>query len=140
MAKQDPYLAHLATVPLFGDCSERELAMIARRGTDVVVPAGRILVREGRPGYEFFVIIDGTVTVTRDGEHVTDLGPGAFFGELALLHDVPRNATVAATTEVEILVVQSQELRTLLTEVPNLARALRSEGTGRTDGNDSSAP
>lgn len=124
MSKRDLYLEHLAKVPLFSLCSKRELAMIARRGTDVVVEAGRTLTREGSAGYEFFVIIDGKATVTREGREVAVLGPGDFFGELALLDRAPRNATVTATTRMELVVVSSREFRTLLEEAPTLTYKL----------------
>ena len=122
MAKRDLYLEHLAKVPLFADCSRQELTMIARRGTDVTFSPGQTVVREGTPGYEFFVIVDGAAVVTRDGDEIAQLGPGDFFGEFALLHEAPRNATVAATGQLETIVVQSQEFGSLLREAPELAR------------------
>lgn len=126
MPRHDLYLRHLATVPVFSGCSDRELATIARCGTDLLFDPGQTLIREGRPGYEFFVIVDGTAAVTRNGDHVATLGPGTFFGELALLHQAPRNATVTAVTPLETIVVQSQQFRHLLREVPGLTHTLNS--------------
>lgn len=122
MAKRDLYLEHLAKVPLFADCSRQELTMIARRGTDVAFSPGQTVVREGAQGYEFFVIVDGTAVVIRDGDEIAQLGPGDFFGEFALLHEAPRNATVTATGQLETIVVQSQEFGSLLREAPELSR------------------
>lgn len=124
MSRRDLYLEHLARVPLFAMCSRRELGMIARRGTDVLAEPGRVLTREGAAGYEFFIILDGRATVTRGGREVAVLGPGDFFGELALLDRAPRNATVTATTTVELLVVSSREFRALLGEAPTLTSKL----------------
>lgn len=120
MGKRDRYIEHLSQVPLFSACSKRELAMIARRATDLDIPAGRELVREGQPGYEFFVIVEGKGKVTRGDEEIAVLGPGEFFGEMALLRRAPRSATVTAATKMEALVVSVQEFRALLEEAPSL--------------------
>lgn len=124
MSKRDKYLEHLQEVPMFSVCSKQELQMIARAGTDLVFAAGRTIVREDTAGYEFFVICDGKAIVSREGHDVATLGPGDFFGELALLHPGPRNATVTAETKVEAIVVSAQELRSLLEGAPGLTYKL----------------
>lgn len=124
MSKRDQYLEHLKQVPMFSVCSKPELQMIARTGTDLVFVPGRTIVTEGTPGYELYVIVDGKASVTRDGREVATLGPGDFFGELAVLHRAPRNATVTAVTRVEAVVVSTQELRSLLEGAPNLTYKL----------------
>ena len=124
MAKRDAYLEHLSKVPMFSALSKKDLTQIARRATDSVVEPGQTLTREGSPGYEFFVIVEGTADVTRNGRKIATLGPGDFFGELALLERVARNATVTATSRLEVLVVVSNEFRTLLEDAPGVTYRL----------------
>ena len=121
---RDSYLDHLASVPLFSACSKKDLKLVARRAEDVKVPAGKELVREGAPGHEFFVIVDGTATVKKGNRKVARLGAGDFFGELALLDKAPRNATVVADTSMEVLVLGQREFSGLLDEVPGLAHKM----------------
>jgi CRP/FNR family transcriptional regulator, cyclic AMP receptor protein len=124
MSRRDAFLDHLAQVPLFSALSRKELALVARRAEDVRVEPGRVLVSEGSTGSEFFVIIDGTATVSRRGRKVATLGPGGAFGELALLDKAPRNATVTAQTEMEVVVLGQREFGGLIDEVPGFARKL----------------
>jgi CRP-like cAMP-binding protein len=124
MPRRDAFLNHLAQVPLFSALSKKELQLVARRAEDVKVDAGRILVSEGSTGSEFFVIIDGTATVSRHGRKVASLGAGDAFGELALLDKAPRNATVTAQTEMELVVLGQREFGGLIDEVPGFARKL----------------
>ena len=122
MGRRSAYLEHLAKVPMFSACSKRELQLIAGRGSDVAVDAGKELVTEGRSGVEFFVIVDGKARVTRGGKEVAVLGPGDFFGELALLTRAPRNATVTATTPLEAIVIDSRAFDGVLEEAPHVAK------------------
>lgn len=124
MSRRDAFLNHLAEVPLFSALSKKELQLVARRAEDVKVDPGRILVSEGSTGSEFFVIIDGTATVSRHGRKVATLGPGDAFGELALLDKAPRNATVTAATPMELVVLGQREFGGLIDEVPGFARKL----------------
>jgi CRP-like cAMP-binding protein len=124
MSRRDAFLNHLAQVPLFSALSKKELQLVARRAEDVRVDPGRILVSEGSTGSEFFVIIDGTATVSRHGRKVASLGAGDAFGELALLDKAPRNATVTAQTEMELVVLGQREFGGLIDEVPGFARKL----------------
>jgi CRP-like cAMP-binding protein len=124
MSRRDAFLNHLAQVPLFSALSKKELQLVARRAEDVKVDAGRILVSEGSTGSEFFVIIDGTAVVSRHGRKVASLGAGDAFGELALLDKAPRNATVTAQTEMELVVLGQREFGGLIDEVPGFARKL----------------
>jgi CRP/FNR family cyclic AMP-dependent transcriptional regulator len=124
MAKQNAYLDYLAKVPIFSACSRQELEAVARRTTDVTLPAGDQVVAEGRAGYEFFVVVDGQVSVTRAGHEIATLGPGDYFGELALLDRSPRTATVTTLTPVEAMVLSAQEFDAFLDEVPSVARTI----------------
>ncbi|HWH28885.1 MAG TPA: cyclic nucleotide-binding domain-containing protein [Mycobacteriales bacterium] len=119
--RNDAKIERLAAIPLFAGSRPRELEGVARLCTEVDVPAGRTLCREGEPGQEFFVLEQGTVQVTSGGRQVATLGPGDFFGELALLDAGPRNATVTAETDVTVLVVSRQEFMGLLEEEPMVA-------------------
>ena len=96
MASRDKYLEHLASVPLFAACSQKDLQRIARASDEVQIPAGRTLVKQDDVGRECFVLVDGSVKVERNGRKLATLGPGAYFGELSLLDKGPRTAT--ATT------------------------------------------
>lgn len=124
MPRQDDFLRHLAEVPLFSALSKKELSLVARRAEDVKVEPGRVLVTEGSTGSEFFVILDGTAKVSRHGRKVATLGPGAAFGELALLDRAPRNATVTAETPMELVVLGQREFGGIIDEVPGFARKL----------------
>ncbi len=117
-------LEELARVPLFSACSKKELQIIARRAEQVDVPAGKVLVREGAAGAEFFVILDGTAEVSRHGQPVATLGPGAFFGDLALLDRAPRNATITAKTPMQLMVLGQREFAAMIDDVPGFAHKL----------------
>jgi CRP/FNR family transcriptional regulator, cyclic AMP receptor protein len=124
MARHDTFIDHLAEVPLFSACSRKELGLVARRAEDVKVEAGKILVSEGATGTEFFVILDGKARVERRGRKVASVGPGGFFGDLALLDRAPRNASVIAETPMELLVLGQREFAALIDEVPGFAHKL----------------
>jgi CRP-like cAMP-binding protein len=124
MAKRDEFTDQLAEVPLFSACSKKDLALVAKRAEDVKVDAGKVLVSEGAAGAEFFTIIEGTASVSRHGQEVAQLGPGDFFGDLALLDRAPRNATVTAVTPMELVVLGQREFGALIDEVPGFAHKL----------------
>ncbi|MCU1451406.1 MAG: cyclic nucleotide-binding protein [Acidimicrobiales bacterium] len=124
MPRLDHFEKRLAEVPLFRACSKQDLRRIARvADADKVIP-GEILVKEEQQGRELYVIVSGHASVRRRGRRVATLGPGDFFGELAVLHPAPRTATVTADDAMEILIVGSRELTALLADVPLLARKL----------------
>ena len=124
MARRDAFIDHLQQVPLFAACSRKDLQLVARRAEDVRVAAGKTLVSEGETGHEFFVILEGTAKVSRQGRKVATIGPGSAFGELALLEKAPRNATVTAETDMELVVLGQREFAGLVDEVPGFARKL----------------
>ncbi len=124
MAKRDAFTDHLAKVPLFAACSRKDLQLVGKRAEDVEAEQGRVLVSEGAAGAEFFVILEGEASVTRHGQLVATLGPGDFFGDLALLDRAPRNATITATSPMELLVLGQREFSALIDEVPGFAHKL----------------
>ena len=124
MARRDAFIDHLQQVPLFAACSRKDLQLVARRAEDVRVPTGKALVTEGETGHEFFAIISGTARVERHGRKIAGLGPGDAFGELALLEKAPRNATVIADTDMELVVLGQREFGGVIDEVPGVARKL----------------
>lgn len=105
---------------LFAHCSDEELAAIDATAVEVHIAAGKVAFRQGEIGREFVVIVDGTAEVTRDGHAVGTLGPGDHMGELSLLGDHPRNATVTATSDITAEVIDRRSFQTLLAESPNL--------------------
>jgi CRP/FNR family transcriptional regulator, cyclic AMP receptor protein len=121
---RDAFIDHLSEVPLFSACSKKDLQLVAKRAEDVKVEAGKQLVTEGDAGTEFFVIIDGNATVSRHGQKVAGLGPGQFFGDLALLDRAPRNATITADTPMELVVLGQREFAGLIDDVPEFAHKL----------------
>jgi CRP/FNR family cyclic AMP-dependent transcriptional regulator len=111
----------LKRVPLFSGCSKKELAEIAMVADEIDLREGTTLIREGRRGDEFFVIVDGTVMVTRRGRTVNELGAGSWVGEIALISDLPRTATVVATSPLRVLVVTPRAFQRLMRGSPSIA-------------------
>lgn len=124
MARKDEKLDQLGRMWLFSACTKRDLATIGRASDEITVAAGKTLTEEGRPGHEFFLILDGEASVRRNGRKVATLGSGQYFGELSLLDRGPRSATVVADTELRLLVVGQREFNGVLDEVPGLAHKL----------------
>ena len=114
----------LAGVLLFSGCDRKELSQIASLATEIDVPEGKVLAQEGTPGREFYVILDGKAGVAIGGRDVATLGPGDFFGEMALLDQGPRVATVTAETPMEVAVLDPREFSTLVEEHPGVARKI----------------
>jgi CRP/FNR family cyclic AMP-dependent transcriptional regulator len=114
----------LAGVSLFQACTPAELATIVAVTTMIDVPAGRTLCHQGERGEEFFVIVDGAVSVTVDGEPIATLGAGDFFGEMALLDGGPRIATVTTTTPGRLLVLTRPEFTSLLERAPTVCHRI----------------
>ena len=110
----------LRRIPLFARCSRRELARLAVTADELDLPEGRALTREGEPGREFFVLVEGLAVVRRKGRRLNVLSAGDFFGEIALLTERPRTATVTAGTPVRVLVLARRDFRRLMAEMPSL--------------------
>jgi CRP-like cAMP-binding protein len=114
----------LSTIPLFQGLTKKDAARVASLMTPVSVKAGRVLARQGQIGREFFVIVDGHAEVERDGKLVNTLGPGDWFGEIALLDAARRAATVTATTDMNLEVLTRTEFADLLETSPDVTRKL----------------
>jgi CRP-like cAMP-binding protein len=123
VSKKD-LIQSLAEVPLFSRCSKRELATVARHAETVELEDGAEMITEGDPGDAFFLILDGKAKVIQKGEEVAQVGPGAWFGELALLDDRPRSATVVATSPITVAVLGVRMFRTILREFPDISELL----------------
>jgi CRP/FNR family cyclic AMP-dependent transcriptional regulator len=119
---QDAKVEALKRAPLFEGLSKKELSQLAQVSEDMEVPAGEVLTREGDTGQEFFVIVDGTIEVTAKGKPLGDRGGGDFVGEIALLEDVKRTATVTAKTPLRLFVLTRQDFRRLVDQNPEVER------------------
>ncbi len=107
-------------VPLFSRCSRAELKEIAKLADEIDLRQGKEMTREGAPGREFFVLLEGTADVRKKGRKINTLGAGDFFGEISLVSRQPRTATVTATSPVRALVVTDYSFRHLLDESPQI--------------------
>ena len=114
----------LAGVPLFSGLGKRERRALAARADEVDVPEGKQLAREGELAHEFFLIEKGTAEVTRGGEHVQDLGPGDFFGEIGLLEKSFRTATVEATSPMRLITLTGWDLARVEKAMPEAIEQL----------------
>jgi CRP-like cAMP-binding protein len=108
----------IARVPLFCRLSKGELARIAQLADEVDLPAGKALTKEGTRGREFFVLLEGSADVQRRGQRIATMRGGDFFGEIALVSDVPRTATVTTTAPVHALVITDRAFRGLMRDSP----------------------
>ncbi len=114
----------LSKIWLFSTSSNKDLRTIRRTLEEVPVPAGRVLCEQGTIGREFFIIVKGEASVRRNGRKVATLGPGQYFGELALLDRRPRSATVTSETEMDLLVLGQRQFNGVLDAVPALSRKM----------------
>ena len=119
-SSRDARIRHLQRVPLFSGFGEDELRRVAELSRIVEAPAGTVVTQIGEPGDSFFVLIDGTVTVRTPVGAGSQLHPGDFFGEMSLLDGEPRSATITATTDLRLLVVDRSHFWRLLDETPDL--------------------
>lgn len=113
--------ATLSSVPLFGGLSRRELQRLATVTDEVVMPGGTRLINEGTFSHEFLLITSGQAEVRREGKLVATLGAGDFAGEVGVMNDARRNATVTATTDLVAIVMTGRDLRQIAAEMPSVA-------------------
>jgi CRP-like cAMP-binding protein len=116
----DQKLELLKRTPLLADLSKRDIEEVGRLADEVDVRAGRVLLKEGDPGREFFVIIDGQIEITKEGRHLRTMGAGEFLGDIALVVERPRTATATAVTDSRLLVVGHREFHSLMEQFPSI--------------------
>jgi CRP-like cAMP-binding protein len=128
LVRADRRVELIRGLPLFELCSKRDLRRIAALADERDLDAGTELIREGEPGSEFYVVVEGEIDVRRGTRRVAQLGAGSFVGEIALLSRSPRTATVVATTRLRVLAIEGRDFVELLDSLPELwlkvARAL----------------
>jgi CRP-like cAMP-binding protein len=110
----------IRSLPLFSECDGREIAQVAAIADELVLPEGKVLAQESADGQEFVVLVTGTAEVVRDGKTIAELGPGDFFGEIAVLTGRPRMASVVATSPVDALVIEGHAFLHLLESAPGI--------------------
>lgn len=114
----------LQDIPIFSQLSKKEYAAVRKLMSEVVLDEGRLLTKQGTPGREFMVIVDGTARVEIDGVIVAHLGPGEMIGELSIISGAPRTASVIATSQCTIEVLNRREFMALLDQSPALSRKI----------------
>jgi CRP-like cAMP-binding protein len=117
-------IQHLANMPLFAGCSNKELQAVAKVGDEITMTTGTVIVDQGQMGREAFVVLEGQVTVKRNGRKVNTLGTGAVVGELSLLDHGPRTATVTCDTDCRLFVIDQRHFRGVLEHHPSIAMKL----------------
>ena len=115
----------LKAIPLFAGLNRKERRALAPRADEVELEAGRVIVREGDWPYEFFAIESGTAEVRRGDQLLAELGPGDFFGEMGLVGDTRRNASVIASAPLKVVVMTAQAFRQTARELPEVARKIQ---------------
>ncbi len=118
------YNLDLSKIWLFSTCSSRDLRTIRKALEEVSVPPGRVLCEQGTIGREFFLIVEGQAAVKRNNRKQATLGPGQYFGELALLDRRPRSASVISETDMDLLILGQRQFNGVLDAVPPLSRKL----------------
>ena len=121
---QDDKIDRLEEVGLLAGCSRRQLRALARISEVIEVAEGTVLARNGQPGEEFFLILDGSARVEISSRKRSRLEPGQYFGEMSLLDGGPRSATVVADTPLRLLVIKRRDFATLLREAPEVTQSL----------------
>jgi CRP-like cAMP-binding protein len=118
---RDEKLELLHGIPLFAGLDRHHLERLGMLTDEVDVPAGKVLIRQGDTGDDLMVIVAGQVGVERNGQRINQLGPGDFFGEIALIERGPRTATVTAEAPTRLLVVNHRDFHALMEEFPAVA-------------------
>ncbi|HQZ34923.1 MAG TPA: cyclic nucleotide-binding domain-containing protein [Ilumatobacteraceae bacterium] len=131
MTSRSVYVEHLQRVALFSGLTKKELGLVAAAGTEVDVAAGTVIMEQGRRGVDAFVILKGTFVVRRNGRKVAVLSAGDIFGELALLDDGLRSATVECTGDGSVLALSGGQFRAVVDNIPALSHKLLASMAGR---------
>lgn len=114
----------LRRIPLFAGLGRKELAELATLADEIEVPDGRALTTEGASGHEFFIVLDGHVSVEIGGQQVNELGPGDFLGEIALVDGRPRSASTRVVGDTRLLVIGHREFHQLMADFPSVQSAV----------------
>lgn len=122
--RKDAKVELIGDIPLFKHCSKRQLGEIAAIADELDLSEGTTLTREGKPGREFFVIVDGEADVLVDGKSVHSVATGEFLGEIALITGGPRTATVKAISPLHVLVITARDFRRLIDRSPQIANSV----------------
>jgi CRP/FNR family transcriptional regulator, cyclic AMP receptor protein len=126
MLRKNAKVELIKGVPLFAECSRKELGEVAGIADEIDLREGKELTKQGRPGREFFILVEGTADVKKSNRRVNRLGPGDFFGEISLIRHTPRTATVVATSPVRTLVITERSFQTLLEHQPGIQNKVMS--------------
>ncbi len=132
---RETQVSALRAVPLFAACSRRELATVAKASRIDFVDAGQELIREGAPSTDCYVVLAGSATARRSGRKIARFAPGDIIGELGMLLDQPRSATVIADTPLDVLSLDRSQLQGLIDEVPGFGWKLLQGVAGRLTAN-----
>jgi CRP-like cAMP-binding protein len=116
----DAKLELLRRTPLLSDLGRKDIEAVGRLVDEIDVPAGRVLMREGDTGHEFFVLVNGTVGIERGGRRIRSIEPGDYFGEIALLSEGPRTATATSESPATLLVLGHREFHSLMDQFPSI--------------------
>jgi CRP/FNR family transcriptional regulator, cyclic AMP receptor protein len=120
MLRKNAKVELIKSVPLFAECSKKELSEVAGIADEIDLREGKELTKQGGVGREFFILVEGTAEVRKGTRRVNMLGPGDFFGEISLIRHTPRTATVVATSPVRTLVITERSFRALLEHQPGI--------------------
>jgi CRP-like cAMP-binding protein len=110
----------IKAVPLFAHCSNKELDLLTTVLDEIEMPSGKVLAKQGEPGREFVVLVEGTAEVTKDGRRINLLGSGDFLGEIALISGGPRTATVTTTSDSDLLILTARSFARVIKEMPSV--------------------
>lgn len=118
MAGKDPKVEALRSIPIFAACGPGDLQRVAQLVDDIDVPDGKVIMRQGEPGTEMFIVVSGKARAVRDGRPIAEFGPGSVFGEMSLIAEGPRTATITADGPLRAFVVAHREFHSLMDDNP----------------------
>jgi len=124
MASTKSSVDHLRNIPLFSECSSKELGLVVKNSSERALKAGTVIMDQGQTGREAYVILEGSATVKRNGKKIGTAKAGSVIGELSLLDNGPRTAAVIADTDVVLLVVTERALKATIDNIPAISRKL----------------
>jgi CRP-like cAMP-binding protein len=118
MAGKDPKIEHLRSIPIFAACGPGDLQRVAQLVDEVDIADGQVIMREGQPGTEMYIVVSGKARAERNGRRINEFGPGSVFGEMSLIAEGARTATVVAETPIRAFVVAHREFHSLMDGYP----------------------